>query len=71
MPDDPPQGVKFSAKACTASMTPMVESAKKAPRSLKMPRPKISAKHAHAHAGDERGSAPAASCSEFTSQTQM
>ena len=70
MPDDPPHGVKFSAKACTASMTPMVESAKKAPRSLKMPRPKISARPlTHTPATARLGTS--VHLYEFTSQTQM
>ncbi len=41
MPDEPPHGVKFSAKACTPSTMPMVDSAKNGPRSRKMPTPNM------------------------------
>ena len=53
-------GVKFSAKAWTASTMPIVDKAKNAPRSRKMPRPKTSASALTHDAGSEqaRGQRP-------------
>ncbi len=54
MPVDPPQGVKLETNAFTPSLTPMVASAKYAPRSRRMPSPKSSATRLTRRGTDER-----------------
>ena len=71
MPDEPPHGVKFSTKACTASTMPMVDSAKNGPRSRRMPTPKMNASTLTPMPGGEQAQRRATRHSELTSQTQM
>ena len=54
MPEEPPQGPKFSTKACTASLMPIVASAKNAPRSRRMPSPKNNARRLTRDAGRQK-----------------
>jgi hypothetical protein len=70
MPEEPPQGVKFSTAACTPSLTPMVAKAKKAPRSRRMPSPKISARMLTQMPATSRLMPSGQACA-LTSQTQM
>ena len=70
MPEEPPQGPKFSTKACTASLTPIVANAKNAPRSRRIPSPKNSDRMLTQTPAASR-LAPSGQACALTSQTQM